>query len=133
MSDLTFKFGEKKNEEKNEILILLRKLQNENMNKEKSMNEMKSSILEVKKSVDAIIDLNLNLEMEVKSLRDKIEHKEPTEVNNHAMSLQILIAALNSIASQPREVIQPSGRMTGSASQPSEHTQPPGNMTGSSS
>ena len=60
VSDLTFKFGEKKLEEKNEIIILLRKIQNDNLNKEKTMQEMKTSIADMKKSVEAIVDLNLN-------------------------------------------------------------------------
>ena len=69
----------------------------------------------MKKSVEAIVDLNLKLEIEVNELGETISKKE--QPTNYAQSLQILIAVLNNITNQ-RTFVQPFGRAQVNESNP---------------
>ena len=80
VSTMSFKFDkprqEKENRKDEEILIILRKIQQENWNHERNNNEMKKEIRDMRKIIDNILDLNIKLEMELKTMKEEAQSRE---------------------------------------------------------
>ena len=102
VSSMSFRFDKKKeqeNKKEDEILSILTKIQKENWNKEIKMEEMMTEIIKIKTLSANILDMNIKLEMEVKSLKDEVrKRKEEDDITGNRNSIVILTEALKEIA-----------------------------------
>ena len=98
VSTVASKFCEKNKEKNigNNVLDIVRKIQLENLQRDKNYEEDNKILTKMQQSIDAVLDLNIKLEIEIKKLRDDISKNEAEkQKNQYSESLTVLLAALS--------------------------------------